>query len=114
MSSSVFIQGRGRPEGYTTLAGPDNSLLRWLSFGRLGVAEGNPYEGCTGEQECVIDILDGTVTLEAEGQSYRSLGDRTAPYGGPTLICLPLHVDYQISSHVPLADLFVLPSIVLF
>ena len=71
MLSSVLVKGRGRREGYDSIATPDNGLLRWLSFGRLGVAHGHPYEGFTGKQECVIDILDGTVTIEVEGQSYR-------------------------------------------
>jgi 5-deoxy-glucuronate isomerase len=110
MSTSILVKGRERQEGYGTLATPENSPLRWLSCGRLGVVQGNPFEGYTGEQEWVVDILDGVVTLEAEGTSYRSLGDRTMPYGGPTLVCLPPHVHYQIASHVPIADMFLVSA----
>ena len=110
MLSSVLVKGRGRREGYDSIATPDNGLLRWLSFGRLGVAHGHPYEGFTGKQECVIDILDGTVTIEVGGQSYQSLGNRTTPYGGPTLICLPPNAHYKVSSTVTMADLLVVSA----
>ena len=108
--SSVLVKGRGRQEGYQRLATPEDGLLRWVSCGRLGVTEDHPYEGFTGDQECVIDILDGSVTLVAEGRSYPFLGNHSTPYGGPTLLCLPPNIHYQISSTATMADLFVVSA----
>ena len=108
MHAPLPVKGRGYQEGYTPIASPETAPLRWLSLGRLGLAMGHAYEDTTGEQEAVLDVLAGTVTLEIDGQRQERLGGRSDPFGaGPTLICLPPSTAYRVTSLSHTADVLV-------
>lgn len=111
MASALLIKGHGFQEGPVAIAAPHTSALRWLSIGRLGVVSGRAYEATTGDQEVVLDILSGTITLEAGAQRQSGLGGRGDPFsGGPTCVCLPPATPYRLTSDGPRADLLVLAA----
>lgn len=111
MTSSLLIKGHGFEEGFAPIASPEDSALRWLTFGRLGIISGRPYEAITGDQEAVVDVLSGTVALEVEGRRFEPLAGRSDLFSdGPTLICLPPQTSYRLESLTPAADLLVFQS----
>lgn len=108
MHAPLLVKGRGYQEGYTPIASPETAPLRWLSLGRLGLAMGHAYKDNTGEQEAVLDVLAGTVTLEIDGPRQEHLGGRSDPFGaGPTLICLPPSTAYRVTSLGHTADVLI-------
>ena len=101
---NLLVKGFGFREGYVTIAGPSNGLLRMLEFGRLGVVDGRPYEGHTGDREAVLDIISGVCRLEvAGGETFDRVGGRRDAFGaGPTLICLPPGTGYRLTGRAAL------------
>jgi 5-deoxy-glucuronate isomerase len=103
---NLLVKGAGFQEGYVTIAGPAQGVLRWLEFGRLGLVSARPFEGQTGVREVVLDIMAGTCRLElADGTVYAGLGGRPNPFAaGPTLICLPPGTQYCLTALSPAVD----------
>jgi 5-deoxy-glucuronate isomerase len=105
MSSPLLIKSRGFQPGYVEIASPKESMLRWITVGRLGLLANTPYESATGEQELVINLLSGTVTLESDSLPPTQVGGRQDPFrGGPSLICIPPSTTYRIVATTPTAD----------
>lgn len=106
---NLLVKGVGFHEGYVTIAGPSNGLLRMLEFGRLGVVDGRPYEDHTGDREAVLDIISGVCRLEiAGGETFDKVGGRRDAFvAGPTLICLPPGTGYRLTALTPTVDMAV-------
>jgi 5-deoxy-glucuronate isomerase len=105
--AQLLSKGKGFQPGYVTIASPKQSDLRWLEFGRLGLVAGTPFEGQTGDQEVVYDIMGGVCRLQViGGETYESLGGRRDPFsGGPTFICLPPQTSYRLEAVTSTVDL---------
>ena len=105
MTSPFLIKSRGFQPGYTAIATPAESALRWISVGRLGVVDA-PYESTTGEQELVATLLSGAVTVEIGDAAPVTVAGRADTFGdGPTLICVPPATSYRLTASTPTADL---------
>jgi 5-deoxy-glucuronate isomerase len=107
MPSPLIIKGRGFHPGYTQIAAPEETALRWITVGRLGLLDSTAYEGVTGEQELVATLLSGTVTLEVDGQTPRQVARQADMFAsGPSYICLPPQTSYRLATASPMAELF--------
>ncbi|MFI5273000.1 MAG: 5-deoxy-glucuronate isomerase [Ktedonobacterales bacterium] len=108
MSSPYLIKGQGFQPGYQSIAIPAQTPLRWITIGRLGLLDNNLYESSTGNQEAVVTVLSGTVSLQMSGFPERTLGHRADLFsGGPTYLCLPPQTTYQLRALTKMADLLV-------
>lgn len=101
---AIFFKSEGFQKGYTPICGPDNSPLKYISFGTLQLDRGSvPYAAETGENEVVLDIFSGTadVSVEFQGETirYKGLGGRESIFDGrPTLVCLPPNCAYAVKA----------------
>ena len=110
-SSALHIKGQGFQEGYWRIAASQPGALRWQTVGRLGLVAGRAYEATTGGDEVVLALLDGAVTLEANGRS-ESVSRSGADFAdGPTYLCLPPATPYQLTAQTPTADLLVVQAL---
>lgn len=111
MPSPYLIKGQGFLPGYTLIATPEQTPLRWITIGRLGLLGNDPYEHSTGRQESVITVLSGAASLQVNGQPARNLGNRADLFsGGPTYLCLPPQTTCQLTALTPKADLLVIQA----
>ena len=87
MEAGLLVKGQGFREGLTPIASPASTPLRWMSVGRLGVVSPRPYSATTGEDEFVLALLAGSLTLEVDGRT-ETIEGRANPFsGGPTFMC---------------------------
>ena len=101
MESRLF-RGTELKKGYTPVASPDNSELRYLEFGRLFLPEkGDGYRGETGGRETVLTIFSGKCSVEVKSPSkevfYKMIGDRSDVFSGkPTMVYIPASTGYNM------------------
>jgi 5-deoxy-glucuronate isomerase len=108
MAASLHIKGQGFREGYVELASPATAPLRWMTVGRLGLAAARPYAAETSDEELVLALLGGTVSLETSAGRIERVGARADPFGGgPAFLCLPPGNSFQLAATTPEADLIV-------
>jgi 5-deoxy-glucuronate isomerase len=107
MNAGLLIKGEGFREGLAPIASPSDTPLRWTTVGRLGVVAPRPYSATTGEDELVLALLAGSLTLEAGGRRESIEGRASTFAGGPTFLCIPPRTAYVISATSDVADLFV-------
>lgn len=94
-------------EGYQVIASPENSPLKWLTFGTLNLfSKTNIYEGKLADEEAVLTLLSGTGTIEIRENSgqtiHYSLGPRTDPFTErATMIYLPPQSTFQVTGLSP-------------
>jgi 5-deoxy-glucuronate isomerase len=91
-------------EGHVEIAGPHNSPLRKLSFGRLTlVGHDQHYGAASGEWEVVLHLLVGSAVVLVNGTGYPPatfvLPDRPSPFaGGPSIVYIPRDSTYLVES----------------
>ncbi len=107
LRSTLHIKGQGFQEGYARIAGPEPGALRWQTVGRLGVVAGRAYEAQTYGEEVVLALLDGEISLKADGRSETASRNGADFADGPTYFCLSPVTAYWISSQTPTADMLV-------
>lgn len=99
MASPFLIKNRGFQQGYSLIASPADSALRWITVGRLGLLPETQYESATDSQELVINVLSGNVTFECDGIAPVQVGGRQNMFhDGPTLLCVPPATRYQLTA----------------
>ncbi len=106
MPSPLIIKGRGFQPGYTQIATPGQTALRWITVGRLGLLDNASYEGVTGDQEVVATLLGGAVTLEIDGHAPQQVTRQADMFtSGPSYLCVPPATPYRLTTTSPMADL---------
>ena len=109
----IYFKSQGYREGYTHIVGPENSPLKFISFGRLQLPiEGAPYTAQTGGNEVVLDILAGVadVAVKCGDTTYQfdGIGGRKTPFEGrPTLVVLPPGSQYSVKARSTMLDIAV-------
>ncbi len=102
--------------GYTLIADPQRSPLRWITLGRLVLSAGQRrYQASTGGSELVLDVFAGFCTVTVQGSSGGdfAVGGRSDAFSAaPAMLYLPAGCDYTIEcpSGECLAALFSAPA----
>ncbi len=110
---SIYFPDQGFHQGYRHIVGPENSPLKFISFGRLQLtAEGQPYKGHSGGNEVVLDILTGladvTVTSGGRTHHFERIGGRESVLDGrPTLVVIPPQSEYSVKAVSAMLDIAV-------
>jgi 5-deoxy-glucuronate isomerase len=108
MASPLLIKSQGFQEGYSVIATPQKTPLRWITVGRLGLRQKASYENETGAQEAVIALISGAVTLEGDGFAPQSTEARADMFGGgPFYLCLPPGTAYRLTATTHTADMMI-------
>lgn len=98
--------------GHVEIAGPSNSPLSKLSFGRIVLnGPGQDYRALSGERELVLHLLAGSATVQVDGDGCPSasfaLPFRSSPFeGGPSAVYVPRDSAFHVhttSEHLLLA-----------
>ncbi|HEV2404400.1 MAG TPA: 5-deoxy-glucuronate isomerase [Ktedonobacterales bacterium] len=111
MASPYLIKGKGFQPGYVRIAAPEQTALRWITIGRLGLVQQTFHEHTTGAQELVITILSGAVSLTVEGGPACVTSQRADVFsGGPTYLCLPPETSYRLTPLTSMADLLLIET----
>lgn len=84
--------------GYNLICSPENSPLRWLTFGRLWLPAGTPaWEHQTGGNEEVLALVHGGGVVAVEGGQTFTLAPRPDPFAAPpTYLYLPPGCTYRV------------------
>jgi len=101
---NLHFKARSVENGFSIVASPQNSPLRWQSFGLLNLlGKGKSYEGNLGEEEAVLTLLSGQGTIEIQERSGATtryeLGPRQDPFlDRATLVYLPPGAAFKVTS----------------
>lgn len=113
----LLIKSPAYQAGYTLIAAPGSSPLKWITFGRLLLnADQRRYQAATGDGELVIDIFAGRCTITAQGdggsQVYSAGGREDAFGAGPSMVYIPAGYHYTVEcpSGEALLALFAAPA----
>src|SRR5579875_607605 len=105
----LHVKGQGFHEGYSALAAPTTSALRWQTIARLGVVAGRTYEATIPpDEEAVFALLDGSARIESDDRTCEIARNGRDFTEGPTYLALPPSSDYRISSLSPTTDFLVI------
>ena len=91
-------------DGYRIVASPENSPLRWQTFGTLDLfGEGKSYEGKLGDEEAILTLLFGQAMIEIKEKSGKSIHYKIGPRKDPfidlsTMVYLPPGSEFNITS----------------
>lgn len=101
---SIYFKAKEYQEGYTHICGPENSPLKYISFGRLQLRRSSePYSAQSGDKEVVLELFSGRadVTVISGGQGYKfeNIGERDSIFDGrPTLVVIPPQSKYLVKA----------------
>ena len=71
-----------------------------LDFNLLSLADGQTYEGSSGDREVLAVILGGKGTFGVNGHTFENVGGRPTVFSGkPHSIYIPCGSDYTITAH---------------
>lgn len=95
----LFIRNR-KSEGYHEVVGKDNGHLRLLSLAVLTLQAGETYVGNTGEEERVLVLLAGDMTVEVDHRSFS--GSRKNVFAEKaTAVYLPTQSNFKVTNNGP-------------
>jgi 5-deoxy-glucuronate isomerase len=89
------------------IASPENSPLRWQSFGLINLpGKGSCYEGRLGQEEGILTLIQGQGTVEIQERSGENLrfavGPRRDPFSEKaTLVCLQPGTAFRVTAEGP-------------
>lgn len=98
---NLLIKSPALRAGYTRIADPKSSSLKWITFGRLVLnADQRKHQASTGPDELVLDIFHGKCSISVRGPA----GNATWTAGGradsfaapPSMAYIPSGHDYTI------------------
>ncbi|GGE26587.1 5-deoxy-glucuronate isomerase [Pullulanibacillus camelliae] len=93
-----FMKGK-QVNGYQEIFSEADALLNYLAFGKLELNKEQTFESATNEYETTLVILEGTISVETEGQSWTALGGRTSVFDGKaTAVYIPCQATYKITA----------------
>lgn len=100
-TKGLLIKSPAYRAGYTEIASPRTSSLRWITFGRLILnADQRKYQAETGADELVIDVFSGTCTVKVSGAggsaTYTAGGREDAFSGNPSMVYVPNGAQYTV------------------
>ncbi len=100
-SQGLLIKSPPYRAGYTLIAAPGSSPLKWITFGRLVLnAEQRRYQTATGSSELVLDVFTGecavTVRSAAGTQTFAAGGRADAFAAGPSMVYIPAGYEYTV------------------
>jgi len=101
---NLHFKAQTPKEGFTIIASPQNSSLRWQSFGLLNLLGiDRSYEGKLDQEEGIMTLLSGQGTIEIEERSGNAkrydLGPRRDTFvERATLVYLPPGATYKVTS----------------
>jgi 5-deoxy-glucuronate isomerase len=104
---NLHFKARELEDGYTMVASPQNSPLRWQTFGLLALrGQGKRYDGRLENEEAVLTLLSGQGVVEIQERSGRTdrydIGPREDPFvDRATVVYLPPGTAYQVTSVSP-------------
>lgn len=102
-AQDLLIKSPAYRPGYTLIAKPGTSPLRWITLGRLILnLQKSRYEGSTGPHETVLDFFAGQCTVTVHGksgsQAYFAGRRGDAFSGNPSMVYVPPGHDYSVES----------------
>lgn len=100
-SQGLLIKSPSYRAGYTLIAAPGTSPLKWITFGRLLLdAEQRRYQSATAGKEVVLDVFAGQCQVTVRGatgaQSYSVGGRADAFSANPSMLYIPAGHDYTV------------------
>lgn len=91
-----FVNVGGKP-GANAL--PENPC-QWLDFTRLILADGETYQGATGEREALMVLFGGRCTVQVGSHCFENIGSRSNPFAGKAFsVYLPAGSAYRVTAH---------------
>lgn len=101
LAPRLLIKSPAYRPGYTLIASPGTSVLKWITFGRLVLNGGQRrYESSTADGELVLNVFSGRCTVSARssaGDTLYSAGGRADAFSGaPGMVYLPASCDYTV------------------
>ncbi len=91
-------------DGYRAVASPENSPLRWQTFGLLDLMGMNKiYEGSLGEEEAILTLLTGRGRIEVKEKDGHNITYEMGPRKDPfmdraTMVYLAPKSKFQVTS----------------
>ncbi len=77
-----------------------SSPFKLLDFQYLILADGETFEGATGDREVLAVLLGGRGTFVVDGQTFANVGNRPNVFNGkPHSVYLPCRTNYTVSAH---------------
>ncbi len=109
-AKGLLIKSPAARAGYTEIASPRTSSLRWITFGRLILnADQRKYQSETAADELVIDIFSGTCQVTVNGpagtQTHTAGGRADAFAGSPAMVFVPAGYTYTVECPAGEAEL---------
>ena len=103
-SAGLLIKSPARQPGYTLIAEPGTSVLRWIRCGRLILDSGQKrHEAVAGYGEVVLDIFAGRCQVTVRGpfgREERAAGERADAFSGnPSMVYIPAGAEYTVESN---------------
>jgi len=101
---SFLFKAQPLKEGYNFIAGPKNTELKLLEFGRICLPKSASYHGKSGDMEEAITLLNGQCSIEINcprraSVHYKNIGVRKDVFSGnPTLVYIPRNTKYGIAA----------------
>lgn len=98
------FSAREASDGYRVVASPENSPLRWQTFGLLDLMGMNKtYEGSLGEEEAILTLLTGRGRIEVKEKDGHSVTYEMGPRKDPfmdraTMVYLAPKSTFQVTS----------------
>jgi len=96
----LLIKSPSYRAGYTQIAAPGSSPLKWLTFGRLVLDAGQREESSTASSELVLSVFTGLCQVTVKGAagtvSFQVGGRSDAFSASPSMVYIPAGHDYTV------------------
>jgi 5-deoxy-glucuronate isomerase len=93
---NLRLQASGR-EGYEVIIDNHEALKYINHFGILRLVERRSFSDHTDSCEALLHVIEGSCTINVNGEPFAELGSRATPYEGrPAAVYLPPGVDFSV------------------
>src|SRR5579872_6601435 len=95
----LVIRGRDVQSGEVVRVSPNTTDWRYISFRVVRLASAEQLSAGTGDDECALVVISGSVSATTSEGDWPAIGQRDDPFcGQPEVLFLPASTTYEISA----------------